>query len=222
MAAIIILLHESPRRSQRSEHARRPSPKGTTLDWHDCGPRDVNCGSCATTVPSSTRAPRSNVSLQATSPSAVEEQRSSRLAAKPITGFHTLLASIRRKPNDPQSRRPKHQRAHSTSSTANISSLDVGEQPPSSVQAAQQPSSGKPEVNPDLSALVPDYLDDPPPYSSPIRERQEVIDWKAHFDKTPILTRMVSPHSFPAIEDGMSLATLSEGAWDRVAGRLSR
>jgi hypothetical protein len=195
MASTAILLHESPRRSQRSEHARKHSL-------------------------SSTRAPCSQLSLNVTSPSPVEEHRTSLLATKSITGLHTLFATIRSKSNDPQSRPPKHPCPHSASSIADISSLDVSYRATSSVQARQQPSNRKPDVRPDLSVLVPDYLDDPPPYSSSIRERQEVIDWKAHFDRTPILTRTVSPHAFPAIHDVMSPATSSGGAWDRAARRL--
>jgi hypothetical protein len=221
MASATNFLHESTRRSESSEHVRRHSDVGTTLYWHDCGPYSAAHGYWATTMSSPSSAPNSDVSFRITSPSPVEEERRSRLATKSVTGFHSLFTSIRSKSNNPPSRREMRQPPHSTSST-DISSLDARYCPRSYLETPQQSSHRKVQTTPDLSALVPDYLDDPPPYSSPVREHREAIDWKTHFDRTPILTRTVSPHSSPAIQDVMSPQTSVGGAWDRVARRLIR
>jgi hypothetical protein len=217
-----ILLHDSPRRPQRSEHADgHYCLMGTAVSWYDGGPRDANHGYWANTVSPPTHAPCSHLALQVTLPLPVEKYRTSRLAAKSMTGLHTLFATIRGRSDNPPSRPPNHPRPHSSSSIANIFSLHAGGPAPGAVTAPRRRSNCTPDVRPDLSALVPDYLDDPPPYSSPIRERQEVIDWQAYFDRTPIQTRTVSPHSSPAIQDVTSPTTSSGAAWDRVARRLS-
>lgn len=214
--------HGSSRRSEGSESNRRDFAAGSTLYWHDCVPHDAGDGYWATTFSSPPCATSSRGSLGIRSPSPVEEHRRGRLAAKSITGLHTLVTTIRSKCNHPQAGTQKPQRLRSTSSFAGVSSHDTGNSPWSHLPLRQQSSQLKPDVRLDLSALVPDYLDDPPPYSSPVHERQEVIDWRAHFARTPILTRTISPHSSPAIERVVSPATSSGGAWDRVARRLNR
>lgn len=202
-----------------SGYSRRHDATGTTLYWHDGDPHVR--GHWMTKVSSPAVAPSSDISFQITSASPVEEHRRSRLASKSITGLHALFAAIRSRSNDPPSRRQRRQRPHSASSI-DTASLEASSSPRSSLRAAHQSLPRNLDVRPDLSALVPDYLDDPPPYSSPVRERLEVIDWKAHFDKTPILTRTVATHSSPAIHDVMSPGSPVVGAWDRVARRLSR
>jgi hypothetical protein len=196
---------------------------GTTSYWHDCGPHVQDYW--ATTVPSPASAPYSDVSFQITPASPVEERRRDRLATKSNKGLHSVFAAIRSKSNDPPSGRQRRQHRHSTTSI-DTSSLEASYSPRSSLQAPYQSSPRKPEVRPDLSALVPDYLDDPPPYSSPVREREEVIeeviDWKAHFDRTPILTRTSYLHSSPTMQDMLSPGASVGGAWDRIARRLSR
>jgi hypothetical protein len=217
MASPTIVLHPSPRLPQGSEHAREHT--GLAID--------ARHGYCAKTVSSPTHAPCSHptlqVTLQVTLPSRMEKQRNSRLAAKSMTGLHTLFATIRGRFNNPSSRPSHRPRSHSTSSLGRISSLQAGRRtPPGSVAAPREPSNYPPDVSPDLSALVPDYLDDPPAYSSPVRENQEVIDWQEYFDRTPIRTRTPSPYSHPAIQDVVSPPASPRDAWDRVAKRLSQ
>ena len=200
-----------------SEHARRHS---AALYWHDSGRHWAPSRSTAMDS-SSASTPYSGVSFKFTASSPVEETRRSRLASKSITGLNSLWTTLRSKSNDPPSKRQKPQRPHSTSSV-DVSSLDVWHSPQSYLQAQCQFLHSRGDTRPDLSALVPDYLSDPPPYSSPIREVQEVIDWKAHFDSNPLLTRTLSPHTSPAIQDVRSPAAEGGGAWERAARRLSR
>ena len=197
--------------------------RGRQETVQDCGPGDAHHGYWANTVSSPTHAPCSHRALHVTLPSPMEKQRSSRLAAKSVTGLHTLFATIRGRSDNPSSR-PRHRpRPHSTSSLGRISSLHAGcRAPPGPLAVPRELSNYPPDVRPDLSALVPDYLDDPPPYSSPVRENQEAIDWQEYFDRTPIRTRTASPYSSPAIQDVMSPPTSPRDAWDRVAKRLSQ
>jgi hypothetical protein len=226
MASTAIFLNDLPRRSDRNEHMRKHFDSGTTLCRHDSGLPSASRGhwapsGLATTGSSLASTPYSGVSVKFTTLSSVKEPRSSRPASKPIPGLNSLWTSFRSKSNDPPPVRQKHQRPHSTS-CVDISSLNVRYSPRSYPQASSQPLHGKPSTQADLSALVPDYLDLPPPYSSPFRERQEVIDWKAHFERTPLLITTVSSHSAPTIQDVVSAGTPLEGAWDRVAQRLHR
>jgi hypothetical protein len=198
---------------------------GTTQYWHDSGLPSASQGhwapsGLATTGSSLASTPYSGVSLKFTTLSSVKEPRSSRLVSKSIPGLNSLWTSFRSKSNDPPSVRQKRQRPHSTS-CVDISSLDVRCSPRSYPQASCQSLHDKPSTQADLSALVPDYLDLPPPYASPVRECQEVIDWKTHFERTPLLITTVSSHSAPTIQDVVSAGTPLEGAWDRVAQRLN-
>lgn len=226
MASTAIFLDGLPRRSDRNEHVRKHVDSATTLYWHDSGLPSASQGhsapsGLATTGSSLTSTPYSGVSVKFTTLSSVKEPRSSRQASKSTAGLNSLWTSFRSKSNDPPSLRQKHHRPHSTS-CVDISSLDVRCAPRSYPRAPCQSLHDKPSTQADLSALVPDYLDLPPPYSSPFRERQEVIDWKAHFERTPLLTTTVSSHSAPTIQDVVSAETPLEGAWYRVAQRLNR
>jgi hypothetical protein len=223
MSSATIFLHDSPTNSDRNESTRKHSAIGSTLYWHETRPGHGYWApsNFATTDSSAAAVPHYNLSAHFTPASPVEEHRRSQLASKSFTGLNSLWAPLRSNSNDPTSKRQKRQRPHSTSSV-DISSLDVRYSPRSYFQAPLQSSNGKLDTRPDLSAFVPDYLDLPPPYSSPVREHQEVIDWKAHFDRTPLLTTTVSPHSSPAIQDVMSTGTSVGGAWDHVSRRLNR
>jgi hypothetical protein len=203
---------------------RRHFDSGTTL--YDSGLPSASQGhrapsELATTGSSLASTPYSGVSVESTTLSSVKEPRSSCLASKSISGLNLLWTSLRSKSNNPPSTRQKRQRPHSTS-CVDISSLDVRYSPRSYPQASCQSLHDKPSTQADLSALVPDYLDLPPPYSSPARERQEVIDWRAHFERTPLLTTTASSDSAPTIQDVAPAETPLEGAWDRVAQRLNR
>jgi hypothetical protein len=226
MASTSIFLHDLPRRSDRNEHIRGHSASGTTLYWHDSGLRSASHGywapSGSATTGSSTASTRcSGVSVKFTTSPSVNEPRRSRLASKSILGLNLLWIGFCSKSNDPPYARQKYQRPHSTS-CVDVSSLDVSYSPRSYLQASYRSLHDKPSTHADLSTLVPDYLDLPPTYSSPIRERHEAIDWKAHFERTPLLTTTVSPHSTPAIQDVVSLGTPLGEAWDYVGQRLSR
>src|ERR1700722_16027296 len=223
MASTAIFPDDLPRRSDRNEHMGRHFDSGT---MHDNGLPSASQGhlappGLATTGSSLASTPCSGVSVEFTTLSSVKEPRSSRLASKSISGLNLLWTSFRSKSNDPPSARQKRQRPHSTS-CVDISLLDVRYSPRSYPQASSQSLHDKPNTQADLSALVPDYLDLPPPYSSPARERQEVIDWRAHFERTPLLTTAASSHSAPTIQDVAPAGTPLEGAWDRVAQRLNR
>ena len=208
-----------------SEHAIRHSGMSTTLYWHDSGLRSSTHGCWApsrptTPDPSSARTPHSGVCFKFTASSPVNETRRSRLTSRSITGLNTLWTTVRSKSNDPPSAQHKRQRPHSTSAV-DLTSLDGRYCPRSNHPAPHQASRSKVETRPDLSAFVPEYLDEPPPYSSPVRDGHEIIDWVAHFDSTPLLTRTVSPHTSPAIQKVGSPTTPVGGAWDRVALRVS-
>ena len=218
-------LHKSTRRSDMSEHARRHSGMSTTLYWHDSSLRSSTHGCWApsrraTPDSSSANMPHSGICFKLTASSPIEETRRSRLASRSITGLNSLWTTVRSKSNDPPSTRHKRQRPHSTSSV-DVTSLDGRYCPRSNFQARCQSSHSKVEPQPDLSAFVPEYLDEPPPYSSPVKDSHEIIDWAAHFDSTPLLTRTVSPHTSPAIQEVRSPATPVGGVWDRVASRVS-
>lgn len=201
--------------SERNEYTRTHSATGTTLYWHDSDRRWISHGHWATTDTS-----YSSVALNLTSSSSVEERRGRRLASKSLVGLNSLWTTIHGKSNDPPSKRHKRQRPCSTIHV-DISSLDVTYSPPRHLQAPFQSSHHRTEARPDISALVPDYLDLPPPYLSAVQERQEVIDWRDYFDRTPLLTT-VYPHSSAAMQDVLSPGMSEGGAWDRVARRLNR
>jgi hypothetical protein len=218
MASTAIFLSDSPRRSDRNEHIRRHSASGTTLYWHDSGLRTASQGhwvpsGLATTGSSNASTPCSGVSIKPTTSPSVKEPRRSHLASKSILRLNLLWTGFRSKSNDPPPARQKRQRPHSTS-CVDVSSLDVSYSPRGYLQASFQSLQDKPSTHADLSALVPDYLDLPPSYSSPIRERHEVIDWKAHFERTPLLTTTVSSHSTPVIQDVVSPGTPLGGDCD--------
>jgi hypothetical protein len=213
MASAALFLHDLPRRSDRNEHARRYSTSSTTLYWHDSGLQSAGQGHwppsrLATTDSSTASTPF------ATSPSAKEPRRS-RLASKSILGLNLLWTGFCSKSNDPSVARQSHQHLRSTS-RVDISSLDASYSPQNYLQASYPSLHDRPNTKADLSTLVPDYLDLPPPYSSPTRERQEVIDWKAYFERTPLLTTTATPHSTPAIQDVVSPATPLGGTGDCI------
>jgi hypothetical protein len=215
MASTTIFLHDLPRRSDRNEHIRRHSTSGTT---HDSSLRSTSQGhwapsESATTGSSIASTPSSGVSIKFTTSSSAKESRRSHLAPKPILGLNLLWTGFRCKSNDPPSARQKYQHPHSTS-CVDLSSLDVSYSPRGYLQASPQSLQDKTSTQADLSTLVPDYLDLPPSYSSPIRERHEVIDWKAHFERTPLVTTTISSHSTPVIQDVVSPTTPLGGAWD--------
>jgi hypothetical protein len=215
MASTTIFLHDLPRISDRNEHIRRHSTSGTT---HDSGLRSAGQGhwapsELATTGSSTASTPSSGVSIKFTTSSSAKESRRSHLAPKPILGLNLLWTGFRCKSNDPPSVRQKYQHPHSTS-CVDLSSLDVSYSPRGYLQASHQSLQDKSSTQADLSTLVPDYLDLPPSYSSPIRGRHEVIDWKAHFERTPLVTTTISSHSTPVIQDVVSPTTPLGGAWD--------
>jgi hypothetical protein len=225
MASTAGSLNDLPRTSERNEHLRRHSASGTTLYCHDSGFPSASQGhlappGLATTSSSLASTSYSGVSVKSSTSLSVEEPRRSRLASKSIQGLNSFWTSFRSKSSDPPSAHRRRQRPHSTSSV-DVSSLDVRYCPRSYLQAPYQSLHDNPTTQADLSSLVPDYLDLPPPYSSPLRERQEVIDWKAHFERTPLLITTASSHSAPTIQDVVSARTPLEGAWDRVAQRLN-
>lgn len=201
-------------RSDRIDSARRHCNTATMYE------RGSRPGYCATSgqatkdlLPASTS--YSGVSVTFTSGLPVDENRRSR------SGLTYLWTTLRNKSYGTHYKYQKRQCQYSIS-CADSSSLDVMYSRQSYVQASCRSADCKPAARADVSALVPDYLDDPPPYSDVTREREDEIDWQAHFDKTPLLTTTVSRHSSPAVQDVISPGAPVGGAWDRVARRVGR
>lgn len=226
MTSTILFPRDVRSRSNTSGSTRWHPSMSTTLYWHDNDLQSTSRPHWAplrlqTTKSSSASMSHSSVSFKFTASSPTEENGRGRLVSKSSTGLNSLWTSLRSKSNDPHSKRQKQRRPHSTSSVG-APSLDVRYSSHTYLQDPYQFSHSNADTRPDLSSLVPDYLDEPPPYSSPVREGREVIDWKAHFDNTPLPSRTIFPYTSPAIQDVRSPTAPVEGVWDRVARRVGR